>query len=61
LFNEEIWLVSTKEEMETLVTNGVKGVVHMTGEIPLLKGMDKERLMKIHLVKKMFPGAGLVC
>jgi hypothetical protein len=61
LFNEEIWLVATKEEMEALVSKGVKEIVYMAWEIPLLKGMDKEKLMTIHSVKKIFPGSGLVC
>lgn len=61
LFNEEIWLVATKEEMEALVAKGVKEIVYVVYEVPLLKGMDKERLMTIHSVKKIFPGAGLVC
>ena len=61
LFNEEIWLVATKEEMEALVSKGGKEVVYVAWEIPVLKGMDKEKLMAIHSVKKIFPGAGLVC
>ena len=61
LFNEEIWLVANKEEMEALVSKGVKEIVYMAWEIPLLKGMGKEKLMTIHSVKKIFPGAGLVC
>ena len=59
LFEEEIWLVATKEEMEALASKGVKEVVYMEGEIPLLKEMNKEKLMVIHSVKKIFPGAGL--
>lgn len=61
LFNEEIWLVATKEEMEAIVSKGDKEIVYMTWEIPLLKGMDKEKLVTIHSIKKIFPGAGLVC
>jgi hypothetical protein len=59
LFNEEIYIVADQEEMETLVSKGVKEVVYMAWEIPLLKDMDKEKLMAIHSVKKIFPGAGL--
>jgi hypothetical protein len=61
LFNEEIWLVADQEEMEILVSKGVKEVVYMMGEIPLLKEMNRGKLMIIHSVKKIFPGAGLVC
>jgi hypothetical protein len=61
LFNEEIYIVADQEEMETLVSKGVKEVVYMAWEIPLLKGMDKEKLTAIYSVKKIFPGAGLVC
>lgn len=59
LFGEEIWLVADQEEMETLVSKGVKEVVYMAGEIPLLKEMNKEKLITIHSVKKIFQGAGL--
>lgn len=59
LFNEEIYVVADQEELETLASKGVKEVVYMAWEIPVLKGMDKEKLMAIHSVKKMFPGAGL--
>ena len=61
LFNEEIYIVADQEEMETLVSRGVKEAVYMAWEIPLLKGMDKEKLTAIYSVKKIFPGAGLVC
>ena len=61
LFNEEIYVVADQEEMEALVSKGVKEVVYMAWEIPVLKGMDKEKLIAIHSVKKIFPGAGLVC
>lgn len=59
LFNEEIYLVADQEEMEALASKGVKEVVYMAGEIPLLKEMNKEKLITIHSVKKIFPGAGL--
>lgn len=59
LFEEEIWLVATKEEMEALASTGVREVVYMAWEIPLLKEINKEKLMVIHSVKKIFPGAGL--
>lgn len=59
LFNEEIYVVADQEEMNRLVSKGVKGVVYMAWEIPLLKKMGKEELTAIHSVKKIFPGAGL--
>ena len=59
LFNEEIYVVADQEEMEALLSNGVKEVVYMAREISLLKEMDKEKLTAIHSVKKIFPGAGL--
>jgi len=59
LFNEEIYVVADQEELEALASKGVKEVVYMAWEIPVLKGMDKEKLMAIHSVKKVFPGAGL--
>ena len=59
LFNEEIYIVADQEEMETLASKRVKEVVYMAWEVPLLKEMDKEKLMAIHSVKKIFPGAGL--
>ena len=59
LFNEEIWLVADQEEMEVLVSKGVKEVIYMAWEIPALKGMDKERLRAVHLTKKVFPGSAL--
>jgi hypothetical protein len=31
----------------------------MAWEIPVLKGMDKERLRAVHLTKKVFPGAAM--
>jgi hypothetical protein len=34
---------------------GVKEAVYMAWEIPLLKGMDKEKLTAIYSVKKIFP------
>ena len=59
LFNEEIWLAVTKEEMEVLVSRGVKEVVYMAGEIPVLKDLDKDRLKVVHMIKKTLPGAAL--
>jgi hypothetical protein len=59
LFNEEIYIVADQEELEALVSKGVKEVVYMAWEVPLLKEMNKEKLMAIHSVKKIFPGAGL--
>jgi hypothetical protein len=59
LFNEEIYIVADQEEMETLASKGVKEVVYMAWEIPVLKGMDKERLRAVHLTKKVFPGSAL--
>jgi hypothetical protein len=59
LFNEEIYIVADREEMETLVSKGVKEVVYMAWEIPVLKGVDKERLRAVHLTKKVFPGAAM--
>ena len=51
--------VADKEELDALASKGVKEVVYMAGEIPLLKEINKEKLMVIHSVKKIFPGAGL--
>lgn len=60
LFNEEIWLVADKEEMEALVSKGVKEVIYMAWEIPVLSGKDKTSLKAVHETKRVFPGAGLV-
>jgi hypothetical protein len=57
LFNEEIWLVAGQEEMEALVSRGVKEPIYMAWEIPALRGKDKESLRAVHLTKKVFPGA----
>jgi hypothetical protein len=59
LFHEEIWVVADQEEMEALVSKGVKEIVYMAWEIPVLKGMDKERLRAVHLTKKVFPGSAM--
>ncbi|MGO8991198.1 MAG: hypothetical protein ACLQGU_17770 [bacterium] len=59
LFNGEIWLVADQEEMEALVEKGVKEVIYMAWEIPILKGKDKASLKAVHATKKVFPGAGL--
>jgi hypothetical protein len=59
LFHEEIWLVADQEEMEALVSRGIKEVIYMAWEIPVLKGKDKERLRALHLTKKVFPGSAL--
>jgi len=60
LFNEEIWLVADQEEMEALVSKGVKEAVYMAWEIPVLKGKDKESLRAVHATKKVFPGSAIV-
>ena len=59
LFNEEIYVVADREEMETLASKGVKEVIYVAWEIPVLKGVDKERLRAVHLTKKVFPGSAL--
>jgi hypothetical protein len=59
LFNEEMYIVADQEEMEVLVSRGVKEVLYMAWEIPVLKGMYKERLRAVHLTKKVFPGSAL--
>lgn len=59
LFNEEIYVVADQEELEALVSKGVKEVIYIAWEIPVLKGVDKERLRAVHLTKKIFPGAAL--
>ena len=59
LFNEEIYVVADQEEMEALVSKGIKEVIYVAWEIPALKGMDKERLRAVHLTKKIFPGSAL--
>jgi hypothetical protein len=59
LFNEEIYVVADQEEMEVLAAKGVKEVVYMAWEIPVLRGVGQERLKAIHQIKKIFPGTGL--
>ena len=59
LFNEEIYIVADQEEMETLASKGVREVVYMAWEIPVLRGVGQEKLKVIHQIKKIFPGAGL--
>lgn len=59
LFNEEIWLVADQEEMEALVSKGVKEAIYMAWEIPVLKGKDRESLRAVHMTKKTFPGSAL--
>jgi hypothetical protein len=59
LFNEEIYIVADREEMEALASTGVKEVIYMAWEIPVLKGKNKEHLAPVHQTKKLFPGAGL--
>ena len=60
LFNEEIWLVADQEEMEALVSKGVKEPIYMAWEILVLKGKDKESLKAVHATKKVFPGSAIV-
>lgn len=61
LFNEDIWLVSDWEEMENLVSRGVKEAVYLAREIPIsLEGMDLESLRAVHATKKVFPGSVVV-
>lgn len=57
LFDEEIWLVSDPEEMEALVSKGVKEAIYVVGEIPALEGRDPESLRAVHETKKVFPGS----
>lgn len=59
MFNEEIYIVADQEEMEALASKEVREAVYMAWEIPLLSGMDKEKLTAIHLTKRVFPGAAL--
>jgi hypothetical protein len=59
LFNEEIYIVADQEEMAILASKGVKEVIYMAWEIPVLKGKNKEHLAPVHQTKKLFPGAGL--
>jgi|GEM_PF-1421428 hypothetical protein len=59
LFNEEIWLVADQEEMELLVSRGIKEAIYMAWEIPVLRGKDKESLKAVHATKKVFPGSAL--
>lgn len=59
LFNEEIYIVADQEELETLASKGVREVVYMVWEIPVLRGVGQEKLKAIHQIKKIFPGAGL--
>jgi hypothetical protein len=59
LFNEEIWLVADQEEMEVLVSKGVKEAIYMAWEIPILSGKDRESLKAVHATKKVFPGSAL--
>lgn len=59
LFGEEIWLVANKEEMEALVSKGIKEAIYQAWEIPVLKGKNKESLWAVHQTKKLFPGSAL--
>jgi hypothetical protein len=59
LFNEEIWLVADQEEMEALVSKGVKEIIYMVWEIPLFRGKDEGSLRAVHLTKKVFPGSAM--
>jgi len=53
-------LVADQEEMDALVSKGVKEVVYMAWEIPVLRGKDKESLRAVHATKKVFPGSAIV-
>ena len=46
--------------MDALVSKGVKEVVYMAWEIPVLRGKDKESLRAVHATKKVFPGSAIV-
>ena len=59
LFEEEIWLVGDKQEMETLASLGGKEAIYMIGEIPALRGKNKEHLKAVHQTKKTFPGSAM--
>ena len=59
LFNEEIYVVADQEEMEALGSRGVKEVIYIAWEIPVLRGKGKAHLAAVHQTKKLFPGAGL--
>ena len=51
LFNEEI-LVGAKDEMPADMRKGI--VCYEFSEIEYLKGVDKENLVKVHFLKKLF-------
>lgn len=59
LFNEEIYIVADQEEMERLAAQGVREVIYMPWEIPILRGKNKEHLKAVHQTKKLFPGSAL--
>jgi len=59
LFNEEIYIVADREEMEALVSKGIKEAIYQAWEIPVLKGKNKESLGAVHQIKKLFPGSAL--
>jgi hypothetical protein len=59
LFNEEIYVVADREEMNRLVSKGIPEAIYLAWEIPVLRGKDKESLRAIHQTKKVFPGCAL--
>jgi hypothetical protein len=57
LLNDTLWLVWGEKEMEQLIEAGVREPIYVANEILTLKNKTKEELRKVHLVKKVFPGA----
>jgi len=60
ILDEEVWFVSGKEEIQTLLRQGVpRGKVYTAQELLTLlalPGMDREKLKRIHGAKELFGG-----
>ena len=56
---DDLWLVVSKEKMESLSSQGVPEAIYLLSEIPMLRGVSDEELQAVHSVKKVFPGASV--
>lgn len=59
LFEEEIYIVESREEMKSLIEKGVPEPIYLRSEIHDLLSRDRESLKAVHMTKKVFPGSAL--
>ncbi len=59
ILGDDLWIVATDKELQELVGEGITEVIYTQGETNKLmkNNVSKEELIKIHNIKKFFPGA----